>query len=118
MVSCSLGHLCSFIDTDFKIVLTDLDRTALSCVCSHVGPDEHTSNILWCAAGKDKPPRRSLIVVSSPGLMAALAQRIQRNYVEEYTSIVYRQGSSIEGSFDAHLLEFVAPSFVGAESFE
>ena len=67
---------------------------------------------------KDRSFRRDLIVVLSPGLMAALALRIQRDYVEEYTSIVYRQGSCIEWSFDAHFLEFVAFSFVWAESFE
>src|SRR5438094_8662508 len=66
---------------------------------------------------KDRSFRRDLIVVLSPGLMVALALRIQRDYVEEYTSIVYRQGSCIEWSFDAHVLEFVAFSFVWAESF-
>src|SRR5437667_11900372 len=70
------------------------------------------------AAVKGKSIRTDLIVVSSPSLMAALALRIHRNYVEEYASVVYRQGSCVEGSFDAHFLEFVAFSFVWAESFE
>src|SRR5881398_426661 len=57
-------------------------------------------------------------MVLSPGLVATLARRIHRNYVEQYASVVYRQGSCIEWSFDAHFLEFVAFSFVWAESFE
>src|SRR2546425_3699365 len=56
--------------------------------------------------------------VSSPGSMTMLTRRIQRNYVEQDASVVYRQGSCIERSFDAHFLEFVAFSFVWAESFE
>ena len=51
-------------------------------------------------------------------MIAALTGRIQRNYVEEYASVVYRQGSCIELSFDALFLEFMTFSFVWAESFE
>ena len=50
--------------------------------------------------------------------MTMLTRGVHRDYVEQYASVVYRQGSCIEGSFDAHFLEFVAFSFVGAESFE
>src|SRR5207247_176496 len=56
--------------------------------------------------------------LSSPSLMATFTQRIQRNYVERYALVVYRQSSCIELSFDAHFLEFVALSLVWAESFE
>ena len=59
-----------------------------------------------------------LFQVLSPGLVATLPRRIQRDYVEQYASVVYRQGSCIELSFDAHFLEFVTFSFVWAESFE
>src|SRR2546425_13218843 len=50
--------------------------------------------------------------------MATFPRRIQRNYVEQYALVVYRQSSCIELSFDAHLLEFVPFSLVWAESFE
>src|SRR5438034_8763628 len=56
--------------------------------------------------------------LSSPSLMATFTRRIQRNYVERYALVVYRQSSCIELSFDAHFLEFVALSLVWAESFE
>ena len=56
--------------------------------------------------------------VSSSGSMTMLTRGGQRNYVEQYASVVYRQSSCIERSFDAHFLEFVAFSFVWAESFE
>jgi len=50
--------------------------------------------------------------------MTMLTRRIHRDYVEQYASVVYCQGSCIELSFDAHFLEFVAFSLVWAESFE
>ena len=63
-------------------------------------------------------PLRLCRQVSSPGSMTVSTRGIHRNYVEQYASVVYRQGSCIERSFDAHFLEFVAFSFVWAESFE
>jgi len=50
--------------------------------------------------------------------MTMLTRRIHRDYVEQYASVVYRQGSCIERSFDAHFLEFVALSLVRPESLE
>jgi len=44
--------------------------------------------------------------------MVTLPRRIHRNDVEQNASVVYRQGSGIERSIDAHFLEFVAFSFV------
>ena len=51
-------------------------------------------------------------------MIAALTRRIQRNYVEEYASVVYRQGSRIELSLDLHVSQVAAVSFVSAEPFE
>ncbi len=54
----------------------------------------------------------------SPAVMATLTRRVHRDYVEQYPSVVYREGSRVERSFNAHFLEFVAFSLVWTEPFE
>jgi hypothetical protein len=65
---------------------------------------------------------RSLVfeesMVSSLCLVAALARGVQRNHVENCTSMLCRESPCVERRFEVQILQFVSLLSVWAESFE
>src|SRR6267143_552246 len=56
------------------------------------------------------------IVSHRLGSMVMLSRRIHRDYVEQYASVVHRQSSREELTFDIHFAQVVTVPFVWAES--